>query len=317
MGGSPLGLGSARSLPGTMWEQTFRASCWKVSFTDRVKKSLPIHVSLSFASLFPSSVLVFDITALMGWGIFWKSLRWSFGAHAPIVPEFCPACTANESSAALILALCGNAQAQQWRVQLTGAVWSLGQPYLAVLEVTCELPALHRVAVRLKGCMRYPRALVTWESEGSVEIERSCLPASVLVSHAAEPFSIKSQDLERPNRCRPPWFIQSDAIYHLTFLSKSPSCQPWLRFVIPRAAEQKGQTVWNIPTSKGHFIDSGCCLRKGTTCSQWCGPGWAGCVILHNPAAISRQQRGSRSCLLCCVHSHCFLQGFLSSRRSL
>lgn len=41
LGGSSPGLGSVWFLPGMIWEQTFRANSWKVSFTERVKKSLP------------------------------------------------------------------------------------------------------------------------------------------------------------------------------------------------------------------------------------------------------------------------------------
>lgn len=76
------------------------------------------------------------------------------------------------------------------------------------------------------------------------------------ISHAATPLSIKSQDFGRLNCCRPPGFIQSDAIYHLTFLSKSTSCQSWFHFIILRTAEQKDLTVWNTTISKGHLISS-------------------------------------------------------------
>lgn len=78
----------------------------------------------------------------------------------------------------------------------------------------------------------------------------------MFTSHAATPFSIKSQGFKRLNCCRPPGFIQSDAIYHLTFLSKSTSCQSWFHFFILRTAEQKDQMVWNTTISKGHLINS-------------------------------------------------------------
>lgn len=116
LGGSSPGLGSARSLPGIIWEQTFRANSWNVSFLERVKKSLPTHVSLQFVSLFPLNFLVLGITDIMSCQTLCKTLDDPPGCALLkcCCDQILPYC-----QQVLILVLHGVVQIQQWWVQLT------------------------------------------------------------------------------------------------------------------------------------------------------------------------------------------------------
>ena len=119
LGGSSPGRGSAWSLPGMIWEQTLRANTWKVSFTERVKKSLPAHVSLQFASLFPLNLLVLGMTDITSCQTLCKSQDDPVGCTSLqcSCDRISPYC--HESSEVPVLALRGDAQIQKWWVQFT------------------------------------------------------------------------------------------------------------------------------------------------------------------------------------------------------